>query len=60
LIAEGVETDEQLALLKSWGCEAAQGFLFARPGEADAITDLLRRGRLDHVAGSAQAEPVAS
>jgi EAL domain-containing protein (putative c-di-GMP-specific phosphodiesterase class I) len=57
LIAEGVETEQQLALLKSWGCEAAQGFLFARPGDVWAITKLLRLGWIDHRAGAAHAEP---
>ena len=29
---EGVETDRQLAELASLGCDAAQGYVFARPG----------------------------
>ena len=31
VIAEGVETPEELELLRSFGCDAFQGFLFARP-----------------------------
>ena len=38
VVAEGVETQDQLDLLKSWGCGFAQGFLFSRPMDASAIT----------------------
>ncbi len=31
VVAEGVETPEQLALLARWGCDAIQGFYIARP-----------------------------
>ena len=31
VIAEGVETREQYALLRSWHCDEMQGFLFAKP-----------------------------
>ena len=41
VIAEGVETKEQLALLRSEGCDDYQGFLFARPMDADSVTRLL-------------------
>ena len=31
VVAEGIEHPEQLALLRSIGCEYGQGYLFARP-----------------------------
>ncbi len=40
-VAEGVETDEQLSLLASYRCSFAQGFLFARPVEADEIAQMI-------------------
>ena len=41
-IAEGVETDEQLRLLRDMGCVYAQGFLFSKAVPADAIAKLLK------------------
>jgi len=37
VVAEGIETEEQLALLKSMGCRFGQGYLFAPPLPADQI-----------------------
>jgi EAL domain-containing protein (putative c-di-GMP-specific phosphodiesterase class I) len=31
VVAEGVETDDQALMLREWGCEEAQGFLYSRP-----------------------------
>jgi diguanylate cyclase (GGDEF)-like protein len=43
-LAEGVETPEQLSLLRSLSCDDAQGYLYSRPlGPSDA-SELLRRG----------------
>ena len=42
VMAEGVETAEQLALLKALNCEYGQGYLFSRPVEATAAAALLR------------------
>jgi EAL domain-containing protein (putative c-di-GMP-specific phosphodiesterase class I) len=45
VVAEGVETAEQLAILKLWGCEEAQGYLFARPMPPEELDRVLRGGR---------------
>jgi diguanylate cyclase (GGDEF)-like protein len=37
VIAEGVETEEQLELLAAMGCNSVQGFLLARPGAELAV-----------------------
>ena len=42
VIAEGVETAEQLALLKEYGCDEMQGFYFSRPRPAAEILPLLQ------------------
>lgn len=42
VVAEGVEAPETLELLRAAGCDAAQGFLLARPCPPDAVTDRLR------------------
>jgi EAL domain-containing protein (putative c-di-GMP-specific phosphodiesterase class I) len=42
VVAEGIETQEQYRLLRQMGCRYGQGFLFARPLSAQAMTDLLR------------------
>jgi EAL domain-containing protein (putative c-di-GMP-specific phosphodiesterase class I) len=45
VVAEGVETDEQLQFLGELGCELAQGYLFAPAIAADDLLLLLQRGR---------------
>jgi diguanylate cyclase (GGDEF)-like protein/PAS domain S-box-containing protein len=42
VVAEGVETEEQLAELRRLGCHRAQGYLLARPMNAAGVTKLLR------------------
>jgi EAL domain-containing protein (putative c-di-GMP-specific phosphodiesterase class I) len=49
MVAEGVETDEQLSALIEWGCDGFQGYLFSRPvPEAEfavVMTTLLEAAR---------------
>ena len=41
VIAEGVETQDQLDLLFEFGCEQYQGYFFSRPISADKLVHLL-------------------
>lgn len=42
VIAEGVETEHQLAVLRELGCGEVQGYLLGRPGGPDGVARLLR------------------
>ena len=41
VVAEGVETAEQLALLRDWQCDTAQGYYFSYPLTGEELTRLL-------------------
>lgn len=43
LVAEGVETEDQLAFLKSLGCQAIQGYLLGKPMPVDQCEAMLVR-----------------
>ena len=47
VVAVGVETEEQLAMLKSADCDEIQGFLFAAPLPSEELGPLLRQGRIE-------------
>ncbi|SDN66862.1 PAS domain S-box-containing protein/diguanylate cyclase (GGDEF) domain-containing protein [Janthinobacterium sp. OK676] len=46
VIAEGVETEQQLAFLRRHGCDQMQGYLFSRPLAAPAFETLLLEGSM--------------
>jgi diguanylate cyclase (GGDEF)-like protein len=41
-VAEGVETEQQLAALRDQGCKRVQGYLFSRPVPAAQVPELIR------------------
>jgi predicted signal transduction protein with EAL and GGDEF domain len=41
VVAEGVETPEQLSELRRLGCEYAQGFYFSKPADAETAALLI-------------------
>jgi diguanylate cyclase (GGDEF)-like protein/PAS domain S-box-containing protein len=43
VVAEGVETQEQLDYLQTLGCDTYQGFFYSRPVNAGAATEILTR-----------------
>ena len=43
VVAEGVETAEQLEILKEYGCNEVQGFLYARPLPSEEFVDFVLR-----------------
>jgi len=45
VIAEGVETDNQLAYLRNYGCNHFQGYLFGRPAPINEFETLLENCR---------------
>jgi EAL domain-containing protein (putative c-di-GMP-specific phosphodiesterase class I) len=47
VVAEGVETREQLGLLQALRCQFGQGFLFSRPVNAEKATALVREAQSD-------------
>ncbi|MBN9083003.1 MAG: bifunctional diguanylate cyclase/phosphodiesterase [Rhizobiales bacterium 62-17] len=56
VLAEGIETDGQLALLSNEGCDEAQGYLLGRPAP---LADLVARGQLTLITPEALKEIAA-
>ena len=45
VVAEGVETEEQLTLLGELGCQFAQGYLFSKPVDKEIASALIQKER---------------
>lgn len=41
VVAEGIETEPQLEVLRGFACDQAQGYFFTRPVPAKDLTQLL-------------------
>lgn len=46
VVAEGIETEEQLAYIQAHNCQYIQGYLLARPMEWDKLCEFLNRDRI--------------
>jgi diguanylate cyclase (GGDEF)-like protein/PAS domain S-box-containing protein len=55
VVAEGVETDAQLAYLRRYNCDEAQGYHLSRPLDPEALAELLAQG-----AAQAELPPAAA
>lgn len=42
VVAEGVETQQQVEQLQAWGCEFAQGYFYAKPLDKDSAGEFLQ------------------
>jgi diguanylate cyclase (GGDEF)-like protein len=57
VLAEGIESDDQLALLSETGCDEVQGYLFGRPR---SLADLIESGDLTRASASPAPESTAA
>ncbi len=52
MVAEGIETPEQLELMRALGCDLAQGYLLGRPMPADETQHLIAADAITSVTGA--------
>jgi EAL domain-containing protein (putative c-di-GMP-specific phosphodiesterase class I) len=58
-VAEGVETEDQLGLLRMLGCDEMQGFLFSRPLPCEVFeARYLTMNSIAHLASKIQRSPI--
>ena len=57
-VAEGVETPDQLSMLRDLGCDLAQGYLFSRPQPPDALEALFAEDTQRRRRASRRARPL--
>jgi EAL domain-containing protein (putative c-di-GMP-specific phosphodiesterase class I) len=50
VVAEGVETADQLKFLRAQRCDAVQGYLLYRPLPEEEVAGVLELNRLDRIA----------
>ena len=53
VLAEGVETDDQLQRLRAGKCSEAQGYLFSRPRPANEVAGMCNALKQQEFAGAA-------
>ena len=59
VVAEGVEHEKQLDILKRYECEMLQGYLFSKPVSATKFEALLSEGRnMSHLLNPTKPSPI--
>lgn len=54
VLAEGIETPEQMDVLNKMGCDYAQGYWFSRPLTVQQVDEMLTSGRFYELGGFAE------
>nr|WP_299595625.1 EAL domain-containing protein [Sphingomonas bacterium] len=60
VVAEGIETEEQVLILRDFGCHTGQGFLFSRAVPGSEIPDIVREQKIGSPISAARASILAT